>query len=323
MRLTDTEKAVYLAAQLRAKDPISKIARRAKVKEHVVRYVLNKLTQNNIIKKRAVINTHRLGFIQYSAYLNIWYESEKRKQNLLKIIRDADEVVDLFELGGDYQLGIVQRAKEVESFYLFWSRISKLKGIRIQEKAVTNRIATSIFERSYLSEQQCSRKEITYRKKHPIVKLDELDWRVIQNINMAHHTSVRDFARQLGVPHSTLQQRICRLESEGAIIDYIYGMQVHKIGMQSYRLLVYTRGFNSRHWDILFKLAMSEPNVLVLTHCIGSWDFEMVVEVERAASVQRIVGEVYQALGVDVVTIKTIPLFRFLKAQHSAYHLRE
>ena len=52
--------------------------------------------------------------------------------------------------------------------------------------------------------------------------------------------------------------------------------------------------------QIFFKFCESQPNISVLIHSIGSWDFELVVDVEEARQITAITQDLYDNFGAQL-----------------------
>lgn len=55
------------------------------------------------------------------------------------------------------------------------------------------------------------------------------------------------------------------------------------------------------------------PHVICLIRCVGNWDYEAIVEVGNAADLPQVYQDLFTALGERVASIRSVPLFRYLK----------
>ena len=320
-RLDERQLRIILAAQLNANTSIEALSRKTGYRQHIVRYVLRDLIAEQLIRSSAVINTYQMGYLHFGIYVNFAFENERARVSFVRKLAREPRVIDLFELGGDYRLGLVIRVSEMEELLDFWRRMEHSKGVQVFQKEITSRLCSSIFQRTYLLNNYNvkpgeKRQHLTFRREGDRLSVDQKDSSILDGLNQLEYNSQRELARKMSLPHSTLERRIRIMEESGIIVGYVYGMVSHRFGIQTYRLLIYTRGLGEQAWKKMHAIAKSEPNVVLLVQCLGSWDFEMLIEVEEGRTVDSVLQSLYRELGNELLSIKTLPLFRFLKSQH-------
>ncbi len=314
MKLSSRDKEILAVAHLRASASPKELAHDLGLREHTVRDALNRLEQEGVITPRTMVDVHLLGFTQFSAFFSAIHHQRENQVNLQKLILESEHTSDVFGLGGDYQYGAVITVEDITDAQNFLERISNSSGIEIIEKSLALRTSTTIYQRNYLNNVSTNRESITYKKTNKRLRIDADDHRIIAALNAIQHTSLRDLAKKLEMPHSTLTNKYKKLEEAGVIIGSVYGMSCAALGAQSFRLLVYTKGFDFAAEQDLHRYALSNPNVLCLFQMMGSWDYELEVEVYEARDTFELVQDLYEVLKERVLTIKTIPILSFPKS---------
>ncbi|PVX26057.1 MAG: hypothetical protein CW691_02650 [Candidatus Bathyarchaeum sp.] len=78
--------------------------------------------------------------------------------------------------------------------------------------------------------------------KNQAVSLDDLDWQILQAIQTNSKQTYSEVGRQLGVAHSTVYDRIKKLEKSGVITKWTVIVDPEKLGINSItaRMTVYT-----------------------------------------------------------------------------------
>jgi Lrp/AsnC family transcriptional regulator for asnA, asnC and gidA len=69
------------------------------------------------------------------------------------------------------------------------------------------------------------------KQKNEVFILDALDWKILQNIQENSKQTYSEIGRQLGVAHSTVYDRIRKLEQGGIIIKWTVDIDIEKIGL--------------------------------------------------------------------------------------------
>ena len=78
--------------------------------------------------------------------------------------------------------------------------------------------------------------------KNQTISLDALDWKILKALQENSKQTYSEVGRQLGVAHSTVYDRIRKLEKNGVIKKWTVDINLEKIGMNyiSARMTVYT-----------------------------------------------------------------------------------
>jgi DNA-binding Lrp family transcriptional regulator len=80
------------------------------------------------------------------------------------------------------------------------------------------------------------------RLKNQEVSLDTLDWQILQAIQENSKQTYSEVGRQLGVAHSTVYDRIRKMEKSGVIKKWTVDLDLEKVGINhiTARMTVYT-----------------------------------------------------------------------------------
>lgn len=300
--------------QLCAADPVVDVAERLDLPANVVRYSLHAMKRDGVIRRRPMTDVHLMGFTQYAVFFTPFFQKDKTRQELLRFLIESERTSDIFELGGDYRYGVVLTVRDVQEVYVFLSSLAKLKGVEIIEKSLGTRISCTLFRRGYLGEFCGGPEHITYRRSEQRIDLDVLDHAILRAMHLAPDASLRQLAATLRLAHTSIADRIKRLEEAKVILGYVYGISSQRLGMESYRLIIHTKGFDYDSWQKLFKFASRNPNILCLFQCIGSWDYEFEVEVENRLQLSGLSQAIHELLEGTVLSVKTLPIFSFPKS---------
>jgi Lrp/AsnC family transcriptional regulator for asnA, asnC and gidA len=78
--------------------------------------------------------------------------------------------------------------------------------------------------------------------KNHVVSLDALDWKILRDLQQNSKQTYSEIGRQLGIAHSTVYDRIRKLEKSGIITKYTIDINLKKIGVNHIlaNMIVYT-----------------------------------------------------------------------------------
>ncbi len=317
MRLSDKEAHILSVVEMDTRRSLEEIQKITGYKKHTIQYVLEKLKQKGIIKPLPFIDAYPLGYQDYAVYFSLAPENKIAKEKLVRRLVQSPQVSWLGELGGDYQYGMAIYAKNIGECVDFLNKLSAEFGHIFFEKSINIRASFHQFQRKYLSDKKLVEVESGFfgSAKEQII-IDSVDHKILSGMANESYSSLRDLSRQISVPLSTLTCHIEKLERLKIITAYTYAIDTAKIGMQMFNLLIYAKGINQQLSKDLFEFAKHHRHIIHFLQCIGEWDFEMGVDVERAEDIIEVTQEIYQQFGERILTVKTLPLFRYIKLSY-------
>lgn len=315
MKLSAKEATILASAELRSNAPIELLCRESGYREHVVRHALRRLRERNVMMPVPFINLHRIGLNIYSVFFTAGGESKGARQNIVKALVAAPEVLWVGEFGGEYQYGMSFCAKRLPSLLEFLRNLSRRHQQIFVEKAVSVQISATAFPRKYLTTKKFSVGSVTVKSEKDFVEIDKLDARILSALTSFGDLSHRQVAMKLQIPLSTLELRVRKLREHGVIAADIFMVDPAAFDRQSFKLLVYTKGLDPQVGIELHKFCAQHSDVTYLIECFGSWGFEVGLEVLKAEDVSTVMQELYEQFGAAINTIKLLSKFRYPKVR--------
>lgn len=315
IKINPIQKELIARIALNANKPLHEIAKDMGIKERTLRYHLNYLRENNIIKKAPFLNIYPLGFQYVTVYFSIDAAKSTSVQKVIHILTQDKQVSWLAEVGGDFHFGASLRVRTVEEVKtIFDSWLDELH-LPIFEKSLAFHLSLQVYPAKFLCGENFAFDEIGYGSNKTSFEYDELDSRILAYISKTFETSGRAVARALGQPHATVELRIKKMQQAGVISGSWYLCDVSKFGYQTLKLLVYARGNRQQLALKLKAYAKKHPSVSYYIESLGSWDFELGVDSSEPSQVSSITRDLYDQFGSMLQTVKVIPMFRVLKVR--------
>lgn len=122
-------------------------------------------------------------------------------------------------------------------------------------------------------------------------------------------------ARSLGLPASTIEYRIRRLESSGVISGDMHEVQGEQIGLNNHIILIGMQGIDSNRHQQFYRFVKTHPNITHFSFGVGHWDYMLGVAVYGLNELTALVDYLRKQLGADVATVKTFSMFRAWKVR--------
>jgi Lrp/AsnC family transcriptional regulator, leucine-responsive regulatory protein len=313
MRLSEKERIIISAVEFNPDIPLSHLQRITHCRSHTIRYCIRKLCQQGIIRYYPFVNVYPLGLTPYCLYFSFSAEGGKAKQRVLKALVDSPRVSWVAEVGGKYHCCASILARHVKEVRHFLYLLSEKQGNLFFEKSLSTEISYTHFGAKYLHIRKPPYPCRQWGQNGKQVVLDETDYKILYGLISQNYGSRRELARLLNLPSSTLEGRIKKLTEKGIITGFKYMINSQKLGMQTFKLLVYTRGGDPDQHERLYNLCAEHPNISSMVNCMGTWDYELTVDVKESADVLKIAHYIQSKQENTINHLEVIPVFKKLK----------
>lgn len=318
LRLSPVERGILAAAKHRANEPIRHIGRLTGYRDHTVRYHLANLVEKGIVYGRVpFINVYPLGYYYITLTFSFRTESEKDKRKILDALIASEQVSFLGAVGGDFQYIVAVCVRSNSEFASFLESLTTVHGNFFHEKSLSTHLRFDAFSSKHLDTEIAAPPVLSYGDVGSKVNIDEVDHKLLSLLSTGSYRSQRDLARATGIAMPTVNRRIKRLEEAGVIAGYIYRTDLTTIGIQEFVLLVHARGVNPDFKNELSLYASQHPNMVRMIQCLGTWDYEIGIEIPEARKLCEIIDGLYERFALEINKVKILQLFEHLK--FSAY----
>jgi DNA-binding Lrp family transcriptional regulator len=315
MLLTPTTSKVLSYLELKADASMAEAAKALGMKESTVRYQLDKLIDEEIfVGHRAYLNYSRMGLSSFFFMMSVGNQNEEKRREFELWLTEEPEVSWFCELGGDYDYGVSLLAPNPHSTLVFLDKLAEFYPGLLRSKSFCMSISVTTYPRDYLAKSP-SPIATLYRGGTEVVPLDEVDRKVLGVLSKLSESSNRERALQSGVPVSTFFRRMESLRKKGVISGCQYVVNAERLGIQSYRLQLQTPTRSASVSSKLRALAGESSRIRKLVECIGSWDYELEVDIGQVGELRQIKESVFRELGAEVSQIRVVPLLKNIACQ--------
>ena len=143
--------------------------------------------------------------------------------------------------------------------------------------------------------------------------ISEDDSKVLFALSQTRFETYRDVARSLGMPIASFLRRVRLLRERKILLGFGYRMNLDEIGVQQFRVLVFTNSCGPETEQTLLGFCGECPWVKVLTTCLGPWNFELEIDVMNQAGARDVASGIRSVLGEKVKKILLLPIFSHRK----------
>lgn len=304
------DRRVLQTVLLQAEVPVEALARAVGTRAHTFRRTVAKLEERGILLgKRAFINPHALGYLEYHLYLKQCESVENQRAKLLKQLSALDGIGLLSELSGDLQYEVRVLKRSVSALMSLTNALSKQYQIHIESLC-------QVYEQEYSGPRYDLSVNPTIRSlcsgpADTIVHIDEVDHKILSLLANTSYESMRRVAQSVGIPANTLTYRINRLERAGVIVGYYYLCDVKPLSHMPTILLMRTRLLDEDVRKALRQFCAKHPQIAYLDIMIGEWGGRALMRAESHQQVLDVVHQLTSKFSPHIESIRVMPQLRF------------
>ncbi len=294
-KLSDFDAAVINALELDGEVSLKAVAEDLGKSVSTVRASLARLEENKLMRFYPFVNVFRLGYSIFIFYFN---PVKAHEESLIATLQASDRIAWLARYDSDefrYCASFVctspfeyQRALE---------ELGRDHGASFYSSATQIQTALTMFKSKYLSPSRSSPGYVTVAAQGGVVPFDDIDRTILSGLLSNTYSSIRELARQLELPHSTVNERVSSLKAHGVIERFVYLPEVSVWGIDVYAVNLKRCTLHPDLRKELFDFCEREPRITVLLECFGAWDFEVNIESSSREEVDAIVASLLQRFG--------------------------
>lgn len=272
-----TASLAYLSKKLRRSKPFT-LHRIKRLEEQKV-----------ITGYHALVDMSKLGYFTFRIYLDLMQSTE---QDELKIIEEAKhhkEIWTITDMHGGWDLALFIYVKHVAEFHQVWDEIKMKFKNKIKRYKVALYSPIYNFNKHFFLDKPVINEERVYGAGE-IEEIDKLDWKILQVHAPACRQSSIEIAKKVKVSADTIRARIKKLRKKKIIAGYKLGMDIGKLGYESY--MVDFELNDTKHIDQLFRFCKMHKSIYQINKTVGGADFEIEVIVRNAAELTKLIDEI-------------------------------
>jgi DNA-binding Lrp family transcriptional regulator len=201
---------------------------------------------------------------------------------------------------------------EVSSFYDLLNTVS---GVRIDSKALTIQRDFAYFGRKYLWGSKPAYQPVNMPISPSLVTLDEEDLKLVQELARGRVENEAMLYKVTGIPSATVYRRLASLRKRGVLGADYYWLNSASFGRQLYVLRISFSGMTGQIKDKIWQLARLNASVVYAIETLGSWDYELGVDLESAAELSALIEDITAAMPSLSIDVDPIPVTRFIKVR--------
>jgi DNA-binding Lrp family transcriptional regulator len=278
-----------------------------------VQHVIRRLKARGAIELKPFIDVSRLGQVNIAVFFSVALTKRTALATLLRNIIQYPRVTFLQSLAGDYHFYAALDCPTLGEIHDFLRKLSTWAGGAIISKSVVPRTKYIQYRRKYLTGVK--------KKEEALIALDSkdrieisADERILLGaLVKPAMESIRQVARDLRLPFSTVDYRYQQLLKKQVIRGWFYDVADEFTGTQRFKALITCRYLASDFEEKFEQFLRYHPHVTYLLQTIGEWDFEIGVECFRPEDMMNFITLTHETFPTEVSHITSVTELTNLK----------
>lgn len=318
MKLSIEERDVIASLTPRGEVTVRAVAQSLHMKEHRVRYILDKVISNGWCYFYPIINPHRLGLLECNLFIELQSGGSGARQKLLEALRENRATKTIGVLGGEYQFDVVVWLRGIQDLAAFFNALSnRCPDISYRIDFVLLGKAF-YFPANFLEPRNKATELVSYGPTdEPPLSLDSIDRSILEGLSKTPYTGARSLSKARGIPESTVTYRLNKLKGDGVIVCMGYMVDHLKVGLTLTTLLVKAKRPSVHLTEQLLEFATRDGSFGFLVECYGAWDYQLGVLLYDQTKLSGVIDRLQETLGAQLDRIRSVPSFETVSVQAS------
>jgi Lrp/AsnC family transcriptional regulator for asnA, asnC and gidA len=303
-KLSEFEAAVINAVELNAEISLKEVALDLGKSVSTTRACLARLEENKLLQFYPLVNVFRLGYSIFTFYFN---PVRAHEDSVIATLRASDTISWLARYDSDafrYCASFV--CKTPLEFQRGLEDLGREHGTSFHSSSTLIQTSLTMFKSNYLGSSQISDAYVTVAAQGSVVQVDDIDRVILSGILKNTYSSIRELARQVELPPSTVSERVNALKENGAIERFIYIANISAWGMAVYAVALKACTLHPDLRRELFDFCQRDPRITVFVECFGAWDFELNIDSSSRDEVDAIVDALAKRFGKLLKVVGTL-----------------
>jgi DNA-binding Lrp family transcriptional regulator len=311
--LTPDELKILWALQEKPAATVADLSKQTSFRAGKVQYALRRLKEDRGLIIRPFINVFASGAHYVAVYANLHAPGMRARTALLTFLRKERRVGWCGELIGDYEIAFTISCSHLCEIPKLFERMTEVTNVELGEYVLSPRIGFSFFKRKFLTRLPVKSDSLDAEYLPEPCALDQMDRRILKTLAEERFDSVREVARLLKEPISTIDRRVRELREKKVILGDFVDISPTQLQVNPYRLLIRTKGLYSGGKQRLYEFARNHPRVIFLIETLGLYDIEIGLELSSAEMIMEVISDFNEQFGSQIHTLRSLMETRVVK----------
>lgn len=275
--------------------PLSHISKKVKLSKSSVRYRINKLIENKIIKNfHTMINTALLGLTPVRIQLRYQHQSADIKTEIIDYFMKNECTSIIVSTQGFFDLSVIMQIKYLKIFIETWEEIQTNFGMYFEKQIITFPVRDIHFRPSFILQENYIKKDrqkpiiIDYYQNNNL-KVDNTDIEILKLLSAHARLKFVEITNRVNLTDRAVKYRLNNLIKRGIIVGFRLNIDLSKIGYQAMRTYIYLNNYSDRFKIIEY--VKYHPNLTWIDTTVGESHIELEFQLENIKKLHYIMED--------------------------------
>ncbi|MEM2138227.1 MAG: winged helix-turn-helix transcriptional regulator [Candidatus Anstonellaceae archaeon] len=274
MELESLDRRILAELDRNCRASNSEIARKLRINKNVVSYRLKNLEKNGTIRGYyAIIDTYKLGYSSYRAYLKLQYASPETQAEMMDYLVSVPSVWWAGFTHGHFNIGILVWVRNQKEFVDFWADFNAKFRDNVGEAVVSIYHGLEQYRLPFAKELMKGQVEPDAIGVGETVKIDHMDAELLKLIAADARMPLLDIAKRMGVTPAAVRYRLKLLLKKRIIVAFRVNVAMDKLGYTLYKADFNLKDMSA--YPKMIEYARQSPNIYYVDKSIGLADCEI------------------------------------------------
>lgn len=290
--ISERQKTVLQYAQFFFHEGPEKIGKIAGIPAHQVRYDLRNLVERGLLLSKRQINAASLGYYMFHIHLSVRSEDADR---LLKVLSASSRVLYLSRNGGERTIGVTVLSRRPELIFAVMDEAAAKSNVSFSQIGWAVEGAFHYFGAKFLTGKSPIIPTNVQDWNGGPITIDQADAKILRLYNRGEAQSTAELARAIGLPTSTIQYRVNRLEQQNVILPMWAFVNLANLGYSEFEVLVRISNAPPAEHQRFVKFCEEQLSITLLIRSFGDWQYKFVSLVDRPTEIFELEDTLYRS----------------------------
>jgi Lrp/AsnC family leucine-responsive transcriptional regulator len=309
MKIDTKDKHLVFLLDQNSRASLTELVSKLRLSREAVNYRIKRLVKACVIDSFLTkLSFGKLGFVNYIAYLKLNNLDPKQYKQFVEDLTKKKEITWVASLGGRFDLAVEMTATGVSQFDRHFSNLLDEHPDNISNYFISTRVFQHSYGRKYLWPEIVGKKKAELISEE-VEQIDDLDRKIISALATDARLPVVDLSNRIKEAPSTVSFRLKQLINKGIVEGFMTFPKIQNFGYHGFKTLLTVRNFSRADEQRLGAFCKTHPNVYYYTKTLGSWNFEMEVDVKTPAEYQQFLIDFRSRFSDFIQNIESLSIF--------------
>lgn len=286
----------------------SEISKKVGISKQVANYRIKRLLDCGVIDHfYTIVNVGKLGLNSYYVFLQFQSLNEDKERELLKKINKKDYIGWLVSGTGRWDAVLLVFADTYSTFDILLNEILSLCGEYLHEYCFTTLITAEHLSYKFLNKSEG--KSVRLTEKENLIKLDNIDFKILSNISQNARESIVNIAEQTKIPIHVVNYHLKNLIKNKIIEGFKPKININNLALQWHLLLIQFQNVSEERKKHFISFCKQHINVYYLTNTIGMYNLSLDIHVNNTMEFKQTLLDLKEKFSDVIKNYESIIIF--------------